>query len=91
MWGNRRARKRLAEKLLNRWQTIDPQTLKLGNLQEEVGAIFCNNTQVFCVKEDSGEVEVYSLTDGRWIRDLESGEEDLGVLGSVAVIRGRPY
>ena len=95
VWGSKRARKRLEEKLQKRWNTTNPQTLKLGNLQEEdlleVKAIFCNNTHVFCGKDYSGKVKVFSLTDGRWIRDLESGEEDLGVLGSVAVIKGRPY
>ena len=40
--------------------------------------MFCNNSYVFCGME-GGEVKVYSMTDGQWVRDLESGEEDLEV------------
>ena len=82
VWGNKRVRKRLEEKLANRWTTTNPQTLKLGNLQDEGegDAIFCNNTHVFCGIDDSGKVKVYSLADGQWVRDLESGEETLGVV-----------
>jgi len=38
----------------------------------------CNNSYVFCGME-GGEVKVYSMIDGQWVRDLESGEEGLGV------------
>ena len=41
--------------------------------------MFCNNIHVFCGMF-GGKVKVYNLTDGQWVRDLESGEEDLGVV-----------
>ena len=41
--------------------------------------MFCNNSHVFCGIEGNGKVRVYNLTDGQWVRDLESGEEGLGV------------
>ena len=80
VWGNKRARKRLEEKLLNRWKTTNPETVRLGTVPRGVRAMFCNNTNVFCGVQ-GGKVKVYSLTDGQWVRDLESGEEDLGVEG----------
>ena len=76
VWGNKRARKRLEEKLLKRWKTTNPETVLLGTVPLGVRAMFCNNTHVFCGMR-SGKVKVYSLTDGRWVRDLESGDEGL--------------
>ena len=32
VWGNKRARKRLEEKLLNRWKTTNPETVQLGTV-----------------------------------------------------------
>ena len=72
VWGNKRARKRLEEKLLNRWKTTNPETVRLGTVPRGVRAMFCNNSHVFLVMED-GEVKVYSMTDGQWVRDLYSG------------------
>ena len=40
--------------------------------------MFCNNSHVFCGM-GNGKVRVYNMTDGQWVRDLESGEEDLVV------------
>ena len=80
VWGNKRARKRLEEKLLNRWKTTNPETVQLGTVPRGVRAMFCNNSHVFLGMED-GEVKVYSMTDGQWVRDLESGEEELEYLG----------
>ena len=82
VWGNKRARKRLEEKLLNRWKTTNPETVRvrLGTVPWGVGAIFSNNLHVFCGMR-SGNVKVYNLADGQWVRDLESGEETLEVTG----------
>ena len=79
VWGKKRARKRLEEKLLIRWKTINPDTVQLGTVPLGVLIIFCNNNHVFCGVQ-GGKVKVYNLTDGQWVRDLESGEEDLGVV-----------
>ena len=43
VWGNKRARKRLKEKLLNRWKTTNPETVQLGTVPLGVLIIFCNN------------------------------------------------
>ena len=80
VWGNKRARKRLEEKLLNRWKTTNPEAVQLGTVPRGVQAIFCNNSHVFCGMY-GGEVKVYSLADGQWVRDLESREEGLEVWG----------
>ena len=94
VWGNRKARKLLEEKLAHRWKTTNPETLQMVTVPQRVEAIFCNNTHVFCGMF-RGKVKVYSLTDGQWVRDLESGEENLGVEGIcggesivVALLRG---
>ena len=76
VWGNKRARKRLEEKLLNRWKTTDPETVQLGTVPKGVEGMFCNNTHVFCGIE-GGKVRVYSLADGQWVRDLDSGAGEL--------------
>ena len=50
VWGNKRARKRLEEKLVHRWKTINPGTVQLGTVKPRYGrrvrAMFCNNTNV---------------------------------------------
>ena len=43
VWGNKRARKRLEEKLLNRWKTTNPETVQLGTVPWGIQAMFCNN------------------------------------------------
>ena len=77
VWGSKRVRKRLEEKLAHRWKTIKPETVQLGTVSW-VRVMFCNNSNVFCGIE-GGKVKVYSLTDGQWARDLNSGEEGLNV------------
>ena len=79
VWGSKRVRKRLEEKLTHRWKTINPRTVKLGTVPRGVRAMFCNNTNVFCGGMEGGKVKVYSLADWEWVRDLDSGEEDLNV------------
>ena len=82
VWGSKRVRKVLEGKLVHRWKTINPGTVQLGTVKPRYGrrvrAMFCNNTNVFCGTE-GGKVEVYSLTDGQWVADLDSGEKDLNV------------
>ena len=74
VWGNKRARKRLEEKLVHRWKTQNPQTVQLGAVYPYcVEPIICNNAHVFCGVE--GKVRVYSLADGQWVRDLEPETE----------------
>ena len=63
VWGNKRVRKKLEEKLIQRWKTTNPGTVQLCTVPPEVQDIFCNNTHVFCGIE-GGEVKVYTLTDG---------------------------
>jgi len=92
VWGNKRARKRLEEKLLNRWKTTNPETVQLGTVPRGVYAMFCNNTHVFCGIEDSGKVKVYNLADGQWVRDLESGEGTLDfwrICGSESIVAAK--
>ena len=62
--------------LLHRWKTINPETVELGTVQKRVEGMFCNNTHVFCGIE-GGKVRVYSLSDGQWVRDLDSGTGEL--------------
>ena len=64
VWGNKRARKRLEEKLLNRWKTTNPETVQLGTVPRGVQAMFCNNSYVFLGMK-GGEVKVYNLTVGQ--------------------------
>ena len=64
VWGNKRARKRLEEKLLNRWTTTNPETVQLGTVPWGAQAMFCNNSHVFC-GVPGGKVKVYSLSDGQ--------------------------
>ena len=86
MWGNKRARKRLEEKLVHRWKTQNPQTVQLGAVYPYcVEPIVCNNAHVFCGVE--GKVRVYSLADGQWVRDLEREEEDPHEGGNVVFTR----
>ena len=86
VWGNKRARKRLEEKLVHRWKTQNPQTVQLGAVYPYcVEPIICNNAHVFCGVE--GKVRVYSLADGQWVRDLEREEEDPHEGGNVVFCR----
>ena len=82
VWGSKRVRKILEEKLVQQWKTNNPGTVQLGTVKPRYGrrvrAMFCNNTNVFCGTE-GGKVEVYCLTDGQWVADLDSGEKDLNV------------
>ena len=82
---------REAERLLNRWKTTNVQWTVLGlvvfHLWSSVhcstghgasgdSSFFCNNQRVFCGIE-GGKVKVYTLTDGQWVRDLDSGTGEL--------------
>ena len=88
VWGNKRVRKKLEEKLVQRWKTTNPETVQLCSMPPEIQDIFCNNTHVFCGIE-GGEVKVYTLTDGQWVRDLESGDKSLkfrGICGGESIV-----
>ena len=91
VWGNKRARKRLEEKLLNRWKTTNPETVRLGTVPWGVRAMFCNDSHVFSVMY-GGKVKVYSLADGQWVKDLESDEENLeisGICGGESIVAAK--
>ena len=87
VWGSKRARLQLKEKLAERWKNADPTTEEFGHVRmavdpdlhpREIGvvdSIFCNHSHIFCGLE-SGKVGVYSLHDGQWVRDLMPGEVD---------------
>ena len=78
VWGSKRARKRLEQKLLDRWKTTNPETARLSTVPRGITAISTNSSHIFCGLQD-GKVKVFRLTDGQWVRDLESGEEDFKV------------
>ena len=87
VWGSKRARLQLQEKLAQRWKNTDPIAKEFGHVRmavdpclhpSEIGvvdSIFCNNSHIFCGL-DSGKVGVYSFNDGQWVRDLMPGEVD---------------
>ena len=47
VWGNKKARKTLEQKLSQRWNTTNPEAVELIML-ESVGVLFCNDKYVFC-------------------------------------------
>jgi len=83
MWGNKKARKTLEEKLSQRWNTTNPEAVELTML-ESVGVLFCNDKYVFC-GTCGGSIKVFSL-DGQWVRDLEEGWEFLKMCGNESFV-----
>ena len=84
LWGNKRARKTLEEKLLKRWMTTNPETVELSMMSGWVEALFCNNKYVFCGMNYGNieiSIKVYCLTDGQWVKDLEAVEEEWPGMG----------
>ena len=73
VWKRSRGRKRLEGKLVERWKSVDPRTVELGQMRESVWSMCCNDAFVFCGLE-SRIVAVYSLTTGQWVRDLSPGQ-----------------
>ena len=85
VWGRRRRRLLLKEKLVERWKNIDPATEEFGHVRMTLGpdlaadgvrkvdSIFCNNSHVFCGLP-CGKVGVFCLTTGEWVRDLMPGK-----------------
>ena len=81
VWGRRRRRLLLKEKLVERWKNIDPAAEEFGHVRitlgpdlaadgvRKVDSIFCNNSYVLCGLP-IGKVGVYCLTTGDWVRDL---------------------
>merc|ERR1719209_1469128 len=47
VWGRPRWRKELEKKLVNRWNTQNPDTMVLGQAREKVARIFCNDRHIF--------------------------------------------
>ena len=102
VWGSKRRRLLLKEKLLQRWKNIEPAAKEFGPVRmmldpdqfhKEVDSIFCNNSYVFCGLP-IGKVAVYCLTTGDWVRDLvplplgadEEGDHSCRVAGSELVV-----
>ena len=48
VWGSKRGRMRLQEKLLEQWKTAKPAPVELAHLEEKVFSLFCNDSHVFC-------------------------------------------
>ena len=69
VWKTSKGRKRLEEKLVERWKTADPMAVELAQMRETVYRLSCNDAYAFCGL-DSGKVAVYRLTTGQWVRDL---------------------
>ena len=85
VWGNKKARKTLEEKLSQRWTTTNPEAVELTMLPLSVGALFCNDKYVFCGM-CGGSIKVFSL-DGQWVRDLEEGWEFLKICGNESFVK----
>ena len=69
VWGNKRRRLLMKEKLLQRWKNVDPAAEEFGPVRmmldpdlvnKGVDSIFCNNSYVFCGLP-CGKVGVYCL------------------------------
>ena len=87
VWGRRRRRLLLKEKLVERWKNSDLAAEEFGHVtmalnpylepfeMGTVDSIFCNDSHVFCGLQ-SGKVGVYCLTTGEWVRDLMPGKVD---------------
>ena len=85
VWGRKKRRLLLKEKLVERWKNSDLAAEEFGHVTMalnpylepfEVGvvdSIFCNDSHVFCGLK-SGKVGVYCLTTGEWVRDLMPGK-----------------
>jgi len=59
----------MRQKLLNRWKTGDPMTVRLTELREEVRRIYCDDAHVFC-GQGLNKVMVYDLASGQLAREL---------------------
>ena len=87
VWGSKKRRLLLKEKLVERWRTSDLAAEEFSHVTMvlnpyldpiEVGtvdSIFCNDSHIVCGLE-SGKVGVYCLTTGEWVRDLMPGKVD---------------
>ena len=88
VWGSKKRRLLLKEKLVERWRNSDPAAEEFGHVTMEwdpylhpiemgiVDSIFCNDSHVFCGLQ-SGKVGVYCLTTAQcafWLVCLPSNQ-----------------
>ena len=71
VWKSSAGVKVLRAKLTKRWTNYQPNMDKLGRAREEVTGLFCNDNFIFCGQKN-GNVGVYGVSTGEWIRDLET-------------------
>ena len=88
VWGKNRGRRKLEEKLVERWKTTDPMAVELSQVSGQICSMFCNDSLVFCGLA-SGRVSVYSLTSSEWVRDLMPGEVGPGFISFTKVSGGK--
>ena len=74
VWKSAPGLKALKTKLTHRWTNYQPNMDKLGWAKEEITGLFCNDNFIFCGQKN-GEVGVYGVSTGEWIRDLETEYE----------------
>ena len=91
VWGRRRRRLLLKEKLVERWKNIDPAAEQFGHVRMTLGpdlaadgvrkvdSIFCNNSHVFCGLP-CGKVGVFCLTTGCSIYRYDISIVDISTL-----------
>ena len=96
VWGNARGKKKLEAMLVNRWKTVDPTQVEIGQpMHLYVTHFACDDRFAFCGL-DNGNVRVYNLDGGDLVtelapsRRLRSGHSNTvlaasdGILASIA-------
>ena len=70
VWGNARGKKELEAKLVNRWKTVDPTQVEIGQpLHQFVTHFACDDRFAFCGL-NNGNVRVYKLDGGDLVTEL---------------------
>ena len=98
MWGNARGKKELEAKLVNRWKTVDPTQVEIGqpffsfiSLHQSVTDVAGDDRFAFCGLEN-GNVRVYKLDGGDLVtelapsRRLNSGHSDTVLAASDGIL-----
>ena len=80
LWNNKYGKKRLTQKLLQRWMAKNPkeevlfsQEVNLEN--QEITNMLCDEEYVYCA-DLTGKVRMFRLSDGVMERELNPGPED---------------
>ena len=70
VWGNARGKKKLEAMLVNRWKTVDPTQVEIGQpLRQFVTDLACDDRFAFCGL-NNGNVRVYKLDGGDGVTEL---------------------